>query len=164
MLRRGLPIIMGANVPSFSNQSHAAFFVTSAALSIVGAVWFVPFLRTIGVSSWRDAGLDNPIRHWRQGVREGRGSASLALVAGLAVITGVRSLDLDHPRRISETSRRSLRRHFRFDSGRSFVSRRTLGLRKVIVDSALFISSRLLPSPFSAEGEPSRWLLGIRGY
>jgi len=57
-----------------------------------------PFLRTIGIGSWRDAGLDNPIRHWRQGVRGGAvGLASLALLAGLAIISGVRSLDLDHP-------------------------------------------------------------------
>ena len=81
---------------SIARQPFPRYLSRAIQLLALFGLW--PFLRTIGVGSWRDAGLDNPIRHWRQGVRGGAvGLASLALVAGLAIISGVRSLDLDHP-------------------------------------------------------------------
>ena len=81
---------------SIARQPFGRYVSRSIQLLALFGLW--PFLRTIGVSSWRDAGLDHPIRHWRQGVRGGTvGLASFALIAGLALITGVRSIDLDHP-------------------------------------------------------------------
>ena len=81
---------------SIAHQPFHRYLNRSIQLLALFGLW--PFLRTIGVASWRDAGLDHPIRHWRQGVRGGTvGLASFALIAGLAIITGVRSLDLDHP-------------------------------------------------------------------
>jgi len=81
---------------SIARQPFGRYLSRSIQLLALFGLW--PFLRTIGVSSWRDAGLDHPIRHWRQGVRGGTvGLGSFALIAGLALITGVRSLDLDHP-------------------------------------------------------------------
>jgi hypothetical protein len=74
---------------SIARQPFRRYLSRTIQLLAVFGLW--PFLRTIGVSSWRDAGLDNPIRHWRQGVRGGAvGLASLTLFAGLAIISGVR--------------------------------------------------------------------------
>ena len=63
------------------------------ALAILG---LVPLLRSIGVNSWRAAGLGRGVGIWRQAARGGAfGFGSLALVALLAWAVGARRLNPD---------------------------------------------------------------------
>ena len=63
-------------------------------LTVVG-LW--PFLRQTGVRSWRDLGLGTADRRWQQ-ARWGLlvGFGSLALAAGLTMLAGARSFNVEH--------------------------------------------------------------------
>ncbi|MEK7678288.1 MAG: type II CAAX endopeptidase family protein [Verrucomicrobiota bacterium] len=66
-------------------------------LMVLGLLGLWPFLRSIGLRSWKDVGLESLAGNWRK-VAFGflLGFGSLACVAGCAVLGGARQLNLDH--------------------------------------------------------------------
>ncbi len=77
-----------------NNPFHRYVNRSLMALGLLG-LW--PFLRSIGLRSWKEVGLDGPRRNWRK-VACGflLGFGSLACVAGCAVLGAARQLNTDH--------------------------------------------------------------------
>lgn len=78
-------------------------------LLLAALVGLWPLLPSLGVRNWRDAGLPDPRKHWRE-MASGLliGFCSLALVAGIVLACGARTLNFDHPAsNIAETLART---------------------------------------------------------
>jgi len=81
---------------STAAQPFHRYVNRSLLLIALAGLW--PFLRTLGLRTWADAGLCRPSGQWRNlGIGWGLGFGSLALVATLAIAGGARHLTLNQP-------------------------------------------------------------------
>jgi uncharacterized protein len=79
---------------NMADQPFHRFVNRSILILALAGLW--PFLRSLGIRSWKDVGLENPRQHWRKlALGFSWGFVSLALVAGLVVLAGARTMTLD---------------------------------------------------------------------
>jgi membrane protease YdiL (CAAX protease family) len=71
--------------------------IVSRSILLVALLGLAPFLKAIGIHSWREAGLPKPWPHRKHfGIGFLAGWISLAIVAGLALVSGARTWNGDH--------------------------------------------------------------------